>query len=163
MEHELGPSDDPPGESNKEKVGYANPPKHTRWRPGFCPNPSGRPKKAKGRKAIVERIANERCEVKIGGKVLQLTRAEIVLIAVRNATANGNPTARKLYDQLLRETPDEADSIPKATLIVGEKLTQEEWEAEYAHLAGTGLPPPPKPIGMAQVMHLLKSIPARPK
>ena len=68
----------------------------------------------------MERIANERCEVEIGGIVLKLTKAEIVLIAVRNATANGNSTARKLFHELLRETSDDADNIPKATLIVGE-------------------------------------------
>src|SRR5687768_14484297 len=90
-------------QSDEERVGYGNPHKHTRWRPGYCHNPAGRPRKAKGKRPILERIASELVEVKVGSRIQKMTRAKVVLMAVRNATANGNPAAQKLYDKLLNE------------------------------------------------------------
>ena len=159
MEHDFDPSREHDEEGSEERTGYGNPPKHTRWPSGYFPNPRGRPRKANGRKAILDRIANERCEVKVGGKLMVMTRAEVVLIAVRNATANGDATAQKLFHKLLQEICDEAPPIPKGTLITGEKLTDEEWDKEYGHLGGNGPLPAPKPIRMVHIRHLLKNVP----
>jgi len=49
----------------------------------------------------------ETCEVKLAGKHEIWTRVEVVLLAVRNATANGNALAQKLFDRLLREVTEE--------------------------------------------------------
>jgi hypothetical protein len=65
------------------------------------------------------------------GKIVQLNRLRIILIAVRNATANGSVPAQRLYDWLLSEEPIDENPIAKSVLIVGEKLTVEEWEAKY--------------------------------
>ena len=64
-------------------------------------------------------------------------------MALRNATANGNPAAQRLYDALLNEVREDDDEPPiaKGVLIVGEKLTEEEWMSEVGALAGR--PPPP--------------------
>lgn len=149
MDHYQDPDDEP--ENDDSKVGYRNPPRHTRWRPGECPNPAGRPKNAKGRGPILDRIANEMCEVQIGGKIVSMTRLEVLLTAVRNATANGNPAAQKLFDELLREVTEEGQSVPKGILIVGERISQDEWESEYGHLGHCGEPPPSRRRGLMPV------------
>lgn len=147
MDHFQDPNDDP--EDEDERVGYCKPPRHTRWKPRECPNPFGRPRKAKGRRAILGRIANELCEVRVGKRVVTMTRLELLLTAVRNATANGDPGAQKLFDKLLNEvSDDEGASVPKGVLIAGEKLSQEEWEAEYGYLGRNREPPPSRKRGL---------------
>jgi hypothetical protein len=74
---------------------------------------------------------SEYCEVGIGGRIIQLTRLEIILTSVRNSSANGNVQAQKIYDWLLSEEPVEEFPVVKATLIVGEELTLEEWDAKF--------------------------------
>jgi hypothetical protein len=112
MEEEyLDPQSEPDDSSEpqrpEERIGYGCPPKHTRWQPGYCPNPAGRPRQSKGRRPILERIANELVEAKVGGRVRLVSRAELVLMAVRNAMANGHPGAHKLADKLLHEEREE--------------------------------------------------------
>ena len=109
-------------------MGYCEPPTHSQFPPGKSGNEKGRPPRAKGRRQILERIAFELCEVRIGGKITKLPRIEIVLMALRNATANGNPSAQRLYDRLLNEVreDEEAPPVPKGVLIIGEELTHEE-------------------------------------
>jgi len=152
MDHD--PNDEP-AEENEEPIGYGSPPKHTRWPKGFCPNPAGRPRDARGRKPIIARIANEEVIIKDEGKEKRARRADVVLMAVRNATANGNPKAQVLYDKLLNEAREEESPAPKGVFITGEKLSCEEWEAEFGYLGG-GPPPPPKAIRMEHVLHLLQ-------
>ena len=146
MDHDHDPSAD--AESD-EAVGYGNPPKHTRWKPGECPNPRGRPKNAKGRLPILERVAHEACEVRVGSKITLMTRLEAVLMAVRNSTANGNPAAQRLFDKLLNEVREEGPPTVKGVFISAEKLTAEEWEAEYAYLGDRNrLRPPNRKRGL---------------
>jgi hypothetical protein len=131
QESEVDPLEEPNPETY---VGYGCPPKHTQFKPGVCPNPRGRPKRARGRRQILIKIIGEYCEVRVDGKIQQLSLLAVILIAVRNATANGNPQARKTYDWLLSEEIPEEDPVQKGVLIVGEKLTPEEWEARYCVL-----------------------------
>lgn len=147
MDHCQDPDEDP--EESGNEVGYCKPPKHTRWKPGECPNPRGRPKNAKGRRAILERILAEMCEVRIGTKVVLMRRVDIVLTAVRNATANGNPAGHKLYNKLLNEVSEQGPAMPKGILFVGEKLTEEEWLARFGYLGCVdGQPPPSRKRGL---------------
>ncbi|MBA3243460.1 MAG: hypothetical protein H0T60_19725 [Acidobacteria bacterium] len=144
-----------PVDNPEDAVGYKLPPKHSRWPPGYCPNPAGRPRKARGRKAILERIAYERIEVMLGGKARTMTRAEAVLLAVRNATANGKPAAHTLYDILLNEVDeDDGDPVPKGVFMAPEKLSADEWVAQYG--PGSEFGKPPKAIRMVDCEHLLK-------
>jgi hypothetical protein len=83
--------------------------------------------------------------VKVGGKVQKMTRAEVVLMAVRNAMANGNPLAQQLCDKLLNEVREEGAPVRKGVLIIGEKLSAEEWTAEFDPACS----PLPRPIQLA--------------
>jgi hypothetical protein len=158
MDHDPNDRPDPNDEldeNDEEPIGYGNPPKHTRWAKGFCPNWAGRPPNARGRKPILARIANEEVILKTAGNQQKVRRADVVLMAVRNATANGDPKAQLLYDKLLNEVRDEEPPGPKGVLFTGERLTSEEWEAEFGHIGG-GPPPLPKAIRMEHVRHLLQ-------
>lgn len=132
---EANADEDEEGERGEEEetVGYGRPPKRSQWKPGTSGNFKGRPRNAKGRRQTLMRIANEYCEAVIDGKVATLTKATLALLAVRNATANGDPAGQKLFDRLLREQRDEGPPIPKGTLILEEVLTEEEWVAIFGH------------------------------
>ena len=131
-------------------MGYCDPPKHSQFQPGKSGNKSGRPPHAKGRKQILERIAYELCEVRVAGKIERLPRIEVLLMAVRNATANGSPSAQQLYDRLLNEVTEnhEEPPAPKGVFITGEKLTAEEWMVEYGHVNGRNPKPPCRKRGI---------------
>ena len=142
---------DEPNPEENEDVGYCKPPKRWQFPPKTSGNKRGRPKHAKGRGPILERIAYEPCEVRIDGKLTKTTRLEVILLAVRNATANGNPVAQKLFDRLLNEVGDNEDMeapAPKGVAIFPEKLTVEEFEACGAYITGHGPPPPCRKRGI---------------
>ena len=131
MEHDCEEWDEPSDPSADEVVGYGRPPRHRQWTPGTSGNPKGRPRQAKGRKAILERIAFETCQANIGGKLVIMMKVELVLFAVRNAAANGDPAGHGLFDRLLRESREEGPPIPKASLIAPERLNLGEWDEKY--------------------------------
>lgn len=155
MDNDLDPFGETDHESSHEPVGYKSPPKDKRWQPGYCPNPAGRPRKAKGRKAILERVAYDLCEVSVGARPMTITRLQAVLMAVRNATANGNPAAQKLFDKLRGVEAEDGPAVPQAVLIIGEILSSDEWILKYGHRDDSSAERPAKPIGMAQIRHLL--------
>jgi hypothetical protein len=69
---------DTQGKNKEQKVGYKNPPKETRWKPGQSGNPKGRPKSFDALRDLFQSIAEQ--EVDIGGK--KYTRAEAIGIAM---------------------------------------------------------------------------------
>ncbi|WP_407822100.1 DUF5681 domain-containing protein [Sphingomonas arvum] len=137
------PSDEPLNEDPEEYVGYCHPPARHKWAKGYCPNPAGRPKSAQGRRPILQRLAMELIEVRVGGSVRRMPRLEVLLLAVRNATANGDPMGQKLYNKLLGEVPDDERDVAKGVLILPEKLSQEMWEIQYRYTDGRPLGMPP--------------------
>lgn len=123
------------------EVGYRRPPTEYQFKRGApSPNPSGRPKGAKGRKAIIRQIANESREYSEGGVRRRASTLEIIVMAVRNRAAQGDLRALNLFDFLSGEGGEEELQVPKGVLIVPEKLNYEEWLLKYApHHSGEPL------------------------
>ncbi len=133
---ETDPSDPPPdtndGLEAKGDVGPGRPPKHSRFKSGETGNRRGRPVGAKGRKKIIEQIANEKHSVVEGGERRQRSTLELVLLSLRNLSVEGNRRAfQASHDYLARYGPREPIRSG-GYLVVGEVLTEEEWEVEYA-------------------------------
>jgi hypothetical protein len=109
-------------------VGYSNPPRHSRFRPGQSGNPRGRPRGAKNRKQIVAKIANEMHWVVEHGNRRRRSTLELIVLQLRNLAAQGNVQAFRAYHTLLaRYSPQKAEAR-RGYLIVPEVLTVEEWE-----------------------------------
>jgi hypothetical protein len=141
----AGPSGSPDsGFEEQYRVGYKHPPLHSRFKPGESGNPRGRPRGARNFRTILLGIAMRKVTLVRNKKQLRLTNLEHVIDAVRLRAAQGDPIAMQLVMRYAMPQPDEEEfKIPKGVLIVGEKLTQEEWEAKYGYLGEPDVPEQP--------------------
>ncbi len=64
------------------RVGYKNPPVHTRFQPGQSGNPSGRAKGSQNFKTLFNKILNEKIAVREGSDVKKVSKAEAILRTV---------------------------------------------------------------------------------
>ncbi len=105
-------------------------PRDTRFKRGQSGNPKGRPRGARGNRAILERVAGDRHAVTIHGERQQLSTFQLVIRVVRDEAIKGNARAIRAMDDL--ETKYGAQEAPEGVgfLIGPETLTDEEWEAE---------------------------------
>lgn len=127
--------DDPPGDGPGYEVGYGRPPVAHRFVRGApSPNPSGRPRGSRDRKVVTRQIANELRSYSEGQKRRRTTNLKLVLLTVRNRVAQGDLLAFSILDWLTGVAAVEEPGVPKGVLIVGEKLTTDEWLAKYGHL-----------------------------
>lgn len=91
----------PPGED--DKVGYKRPPKSGRFPPGKSGNPAGRPKGARGFKAmLLEELAKEVVGMQ-DGKRVKITKERAIILKLVNDAATGNPRARAEVIAFLRD------------------------------------------------------------
>lgn len=68
--------------SVESKVGYKNPPVHSRFKPGQSGNPSGRAKGSENLKTLFNKILSEQVSLRDGAGVKKVSRAEAVLRSV---------------------------------------------------------------------------------
>lgn len=106
--------------------------KDTRWCKGSSGNKAGRPRGARGHKKILAKVANEIRAYKEGARSKQGSTIELVFLAIRNAAANGNHRALALYEKSLGRGEPADVPLVKGTIILPEKLTEEEWLERYS-------------------------------
>ena len=74
-----------------EKVGYGNPPRHTRFKPGNRANPLGRgAKKQPTHSEIVKRLLHTTETVSVGGRRTRITRLEAIVRRMGDEALHGN-------------------------------------------------------------------------
>jgi hypothetical protein len=78
------------------KVGYGNPPKHTRFRPGRTGNPKGRPKGVRNFIADVRKTLRMPVRVNNGGRARTVTTQEGALMLLREKALKGDKRALDL-------------------------------------------------------------------
>ena len=116
-------------------VGYGRPPVATRFKKGQSGNPAGRPRKAKGLRAVAERVlgAVQRLVGQPKGARVRYTVLELVLITLKQSAASGAPKAGAVYtDYVDRYGRQEHAHREVGFLMVPEVLSEEEWEARYS-------------------------------
>ena len=64
------------------RVGYKNPPVHTRFQPGQSGNPRGRAKGQQNLKTLFNKILNEKIAVREGANTRKVSKAEAILRTV---------------------------------------------------------------------------------
>jgi hypothetical protein len=72
------------------QVGYKNPPKETRFKPGQSGNPKGRPKTAKGLKTVVREMLTQKVSVRTPDGSKRIARIEAVLHKALELAMKGN-------------------------------------------------------------------------
>jgi len=85
------------GNPNTERVGYSNPPKHTRFKTGQSGNPRGRPKGALNMATVLNRTLREKVVIEENDKRKTVSKLEAAIAElVRKATSGDGQAIRYL-------------------------------------------------------------------
>jgi hypothetical protein len=131
------PSADQPG---NYEVGYGKPPRHSRFKPGQSGNPRGRPKGARGLKAIVHDLMTAKIAVRTATGERKISRIEAVLQKTIELAMKGNQRAlaelTKLYSAAVPDLPAQtaapsSEELSPTDLAILEEL-KAGWLAEAA-------------------------------
>lgn len=115
------------------KVGYCNPPEHSRFKMGQSGNPRGRPKGALSMATVLERTLRERVAINENGKRKTITKLEAAIKQLSNKAASGDMKAFSLLAGLVRSAEERAvhTSNSSPALEPDEKVVSEilrRWE-----------------------------------
>lgn len=114
-----------PDDGNDDcKVGYAKPPKKSRFKQGQSGNPRGRPRGSRNVRSIILRLSNRAITVREGGRQLRLPAKEAVIWRIINDALRGKAAAQKQFLELLaRYAPEELEAT-----VDGMRLSSENQE-----------------------------------
>src|SRR5215218_7009111 len=93
----------PPRPPNDYEVGKGRPPVHSRWKPGQCGNPKGRPKKAKGIATMAREALERPLPVIVNGRKQQMSVRAVAYRKLADRAASGDGKALSLLLQLESE------------------------------------------------------------
>ncbi|KQS03550.1 hypothetical protein ASG11_04185 [Sphingomonas sp. Leaf357] len=99
--------------SKGDRVGYGKPPKAHRFKKGQSGNPKGRPKGAKGLKALARKLLTEKVAVRTGGGLKRMNKVEAMLHKLAEQAFAGNLRAITLLFHLYQE------SVPDLAIVKG--------------------------------------------
>jgi Family of unknown function (DUF5681) len=128
-------SDEPPSAFPKgppaPQTGYKNPPEAHRFEKGKSGNPRGRPKGAKDKGQIIEKVLFELHEVVEGKRRVNYTTLELILIALRNRSFEGSTRAFKDFEVLAATFNPQPAAKRFGCLVVPGRLSKDLWKALY--------------------------------
>ena len=103
---------------DKNRVGYKNPPKHTRFQKGQSGNPKGRPKASS---ADLDELINKHFYAKekvfINGKEVDTTGLELLIMKLKEGSMKGNTAALRQLIALLNLQVKRRTEGPKAIKV----------------------------------------------
>ncbi|MFG1225585.1 DUF5681 domain-containing protein [Xanthobacter wiegelii] len=102
-------------------VGYGNPPRDTRFKPGQSGNPKGRQKGSKSFKATVGAILNEKIKVQTPHGTKRITKLEALVHTNLNNALKGDPKATDQVFRIAREA-----GLVEEVAEVFDKLTMQQ-------------------------------------
>ena len=135
------------------EVGYAKPPRQTRFSPGKSGNPKGRPKGAKNKrpalneerlKDIVLEEAYRDISVRDGNRTVSMPMAKAVIRALAVNAAKGQHRAQRLFAEMLTTTERQNKQLADEWLNTAMDY-KIEWDQELLRrerMGITDLPPP---------------------
>lgn len=101
-----------------DSVGYCQPPKHTRFKPGQSGNRRGRPRGAKSKKKIVEEALNEMHWVMENGVRRRRSTIDLILLSLRNRAIEGNMKAFKVMQHLSTKYAPRNSAEPRTLILL---------------------------------------------
>lgn len=116
-------------EAETEAIGYGRPPKAHRFQRGRSGNAGGRPKGARSRRRIVERVLLEKRRVDVdgSGRLRDLTTLELVFLSLRQGALEGNHRAFKSYKMIDARFGEQEPAKKAGHLLVGNCGSWENW------------------------------------
>lgn len=129
-------------ESDEPKVGYKNPPLHTRFKKGQSGNPKGRPKKARGLKTDLKDELFQKMKIRMNGEEVSGTKQQLMLRTLTVRAASGDIQATRILVGLVLQLfgPDDHDSGPKKLSHLDQQILDEVLgRAPYQNKAGQDL------------------------
>ena len=90
------------------KVGYRNPPEHTRFKAGQSGNPRGRPRGTLNMATVLERTLREKVVINENGRRKTVTKLEAAIKQLTNKAASGELKALQLLAALVRSAEEHA-------------------------------------------------------
>ena len=88
------------------EVGYKKPPKSSQFKKGKSGNPKGRPKKSKNLNTLLNNELDEVVTVREQGKVIQLSKRELMVKKMVHEAVNGKLAATKTLIGILGTDPE---------------------------------------------------------
>ena len=118
------------------RVGYRNPPVHTRFKPGQSGNPSGRPKGGQNLKTIFNKVLDEEVSLREGSEVKKVSKAEALVRGMVVGALKGDQRNLLMLFRVAEQTgqfDDEkgSDITEIRRVIVRWKGDGDETETEY--------------------------------
>jgi hypothetical protein len=100
------------------RVGYCNPPAHTRFKAGQSGNPQGRPKGTLSMATVLERTLREQVVINENGKRKTITKLEAAIKQLTDKAASGELKALQLLAALVRSAEERGiqAAVPSAAL-----------------------------------------------
>lgn len=98
--------------ADDERVGYASPPKHSRFKKGQSGNRQGRKPKTRSLGKLLEAELDQMIEVREGGRIRRISKREVLITALVNDAIKGKAGARQLMLQLEKSTPPTEPFVP---------------------------------------------------
>lgn len=120
-------------ENNEEKVGYRNPPKDTRWKPGQSGNPNGRPKNTVYLSEMLRDQLDHVPET-IDGEPNAQTWRDLICDSILRAAVKGNQPAltKELLDRIEGKVTNkhqiESELPVKILFVPARELLEEQTE-----------------------------------
>jgi uncharacterized protein DUF5681 len=98
--------------NDKGKVGYCNPPKHTRFVKGQSGNPKGRPKGKPNVATVLQKALNEKVAVSENGHRKTITKLQAAIKQLVNKAASGELRALRYLMELARSAEERSGDSP---------------------------------------------------
>lgn len=101
-----------PNKLEVPRVGYCNPPAHSRFKKGHSGNPQGRPKGTHNIGKVLERTLREKVIINENGRRKTVTKLEAAIKQVTNKAASGDLKALQLLSALVRSSEERERQAP---------------------------------------------------
>jgi hypothetical protein len=92
----------PRGPGKDYEIGYCKPPKHTRFKPGQCGYPSGRPRGQRNFRTAIREALKEKMTIREGGRTRKLSKMDVVIQVALNKALKGDAKGLAAIVQLAR-------------------------------------------------------------
>jgi hypothetical protein len=124
------------------EVGYAKPPKHTRFQKGRSGNPRGRPKDTRNLKTDLQEELGEKVLVREGDRARRVSKQQAVVMTLVNRTLKGDARAANTLISMMMRLLDTGEGAPEESEAL-DPADLEILEAFLARRTGAAGPEPP--------------------
>jgi hypothetical protein len=90
------------GDEKPYRVGYGRPPLETRFKPNQSGNPKGRPRRPQSLRAVVEKVLEEKVEIRVGDRILRMSNRQALARTAFRRAFNGDPKLLRALVLLMR-------------------------------------------------------------